>query len=704
MLIRLVTVAVFVVLTSAFGMRETLRTAGLESVLVATAALGLAVFLPSPALARFARLLRPLLIIVFAAPAVWMILQVIPMPVRALGNPIWSSASAALNEPLEARITVDIPATMLSLAQYCTVLATALVTAVIALDNRRAAHVLYMLVSITTLLAAVWIGRDLTGWYASASAEFSGGTTNASVAAVLGVLLSCAMAIGAIDQFGRLGRPRRFTAGTVFTLSAPVLSLSVCLAAIFSRASSTVIIAGLLGVGALLAVVALRKRFFGLWGTAGVSVATAGIVLLATFTVIPARSNADLAIALPMQNETATERMLRDIGPAGSGAGAFRALLPTYRDVGITTARERPTAAAAIAIGMGWVFLCGLIVVAVMGAFILFRRSMSRDQDYLYGAVGAGATVSLLIIAFAENGILDLGASLLIGALYGLACGQSISDNQADFPHSALGQDLTPLPARNIRIGDREYILHPSQGISAGGDVRDTRSGPALAASFDGRWARIALACLGVILLAQAAWMLSADWRLHDRVSGSLALSSRVLPEKTSRAIAISAGHGDLWTQSRSMFVAQADAEQSAASNQQKSIFPSAMIAASTLRHSPTRGDVWLMLAAISKQYKSAGYNTAALLRMSYYTAPNDLDLFPLRLSVALGTDAVVMDPELRDLIKRDVNLVVTRRPVLRPALTAAYQAASAEGKVFAENAISELDPNYLDNLRARRP
>ena len=149
------------------------------------------------------------------------------------------------------------------------------------------------------------------------------------------------------------------------------------------------------------------------------------------------------------------------------------------------------------------------------------------------------------------------------------------------------------------------------------------------------------------------------------------------------------------------MFAAQGG-EQSAASDQQNSTIPSAVSAAATLHHSPSRGDVWLMLAAISKHYKPAGYNTAALLMMSYYTAPNDLDLVPLRLSIALGTDDVVMNPELRDIIRRDVNLVLTRRPLLRPALTAAYQAASAEGKLVAENAISKLDPNYLDGIRAR--
>jgi hypothetical protein len=87
---------------------------------------------------------------------------------------------------------------------------------------------------------------------------------------------------------------------------------------------------------------------------------------------------------------------------------------------------------------------------------------------------------------------------------------------------------------------------------------------------------------------------------------------------------------------------------------------------------------------------------------MSYYTAPNDLDLLPLRLSVALATDAVVRELEFRDLIKRDVSLVVTRRPAIRPALVAAYRSASAEGKIYLETLISELDPTYLDNMRAR--
>jgi hypothetical protein len=108
------------------------------------------------------------------------------------------------------------------------------------------------------------------------------------------------------------------------------------------------------------------------------------------------------------------------------------------------------------------------------------------------------------------------------------------------------------------------------------------------------------------------------------------------------------------------------------------------------------------MLAAFAERYRPAGYDTGALLRMSYYTAPNDLGLIPLRLYVAFGAYDAVSEPELRDMIKRDISLALNRRPALRPALVAAYNSASADGKTFAERLISEIDPAYLKTIRAQ--
>ncbi|MGY4326397.1 hypothetical protein ACVWWG_000811 [Bradyrhizobium sp. LB7.2] len=394
MIIRLVMLAELVAITAALTLPESLQSLGLASFILATAAFVVAIF-PSSASLGLAKLLRPYLVVVLAAPALWMALQAVPMPVDTLGNPIWATASAALNEPLAEMITVDIGATMLSLAQYCAVLAAAFVTAVITLDRYRAAQVLHLLLSVTTIATAMWFGKE-----ARAVAGPDGSTV-----AVLGVLLACATAIRAADQLRRHRRPGIVAPTPLPALSAAIIAMIVCMTALLIRTDSAAVIAALLGSGILVSVFSIRRWYLGLWGTAGV-LATAAILFIAGATVIPFRTNTDVTIALSTSSQIATERMLQDVRPAGSGAGASTVLLPLYGDVDIGAPRERSTAAAAIVIDMGWAFLCGLVVIAMLGACILFRRSLSRGYDYVYPALGAGASIALPILAFAEHGIL----------------------------------------------------------------------------------------------------------------------------------------------------------------------------------------------------------------------------------------------------------------------------------------------------------
>jgi hypothetical protein len=63
---------------------------------------------------------------------------------------------------------------------------------------------------------------------------------------------------------------------------------------------------------------------------------------------------------------------------------------------------------------------------------------------------------------------------------------------------------------------------------------------------------------------------------------------------------------------------------------------------------------------------------------MSYYTAPNELALFPLRLNVLLHAKEVMDDAELQDMVRRDISVILTRAPALKPALVAAYRPAFA--------------------------
>jgi hypothetical protein len=122
------------------------------------------------------------------------------------------------------------------------------------------------------------------------------------------------------------------------------------------------------------------------------------------------------------------------------------------------------------------------------------------------------------------------------------------------------------------------------------------------------------------------------------------------------------------------------------------------------LRYSPHRGDVWLMFAALADQYKWSEYQPILLLKMSYYTAPNELALFPLRLNVSLHAKSVIDDAELQDMVKRDISVILTRAPALKPALVAAYKSALPQGRVLAERVISEIDPDYLGVVRVECP
>jgi hypothetical protein len=60
--------------------------------------------------------IRPMAIIA-AIPALWMLVQVLPLKSVGLANPIWESAAAALGRPLAGSISIDPGLTVSSLRQ-----------------------------------------------------------------------------------------------------------------------------------------------------------------------------------------------------------------------------------------------------------------------------------------------------------------------------------------------------------------------------------------------------------------------------------------------------------------------------------------------------------------------------------------------------------------------------------------------------------
>lgn len=672
MLDRFLMVALLVSVAVGFAMPEIPQARALCSALLAIAVLATAVFTSSSAIVRLVRRLLPLPLVILAVPAICMTIQLVPIPIHGSGNPIWATASAALNVPLAERLTVDIGATMRAFVHYSTAVALALVAAVVALDRQRAWQLLAMLVSFTTIVSAYLLMRQAMGANVLSSGDIPLLVVAGPVPAMLGLVLSAAMTARAFEE-RRRARQISFRLGT--TLSFALLAAFLCLSAILAGEDSIrTAIAALLGVGLVLAAFAIQNWFYGPWGMASV-LATAAILFLAAFTLLPVRQNTDLTIVLSAHPPAATERMLQNTRYAGTGAGTYVALLPIHRDIGAPVSSERPTAAAAIAIEMGRPFLYGVLTVAVLGAAALLRCSLRRRRDYVYAAIGSGAAAALAMLGLVEDGILEFGASLLAAAMFGLAVAQSQRDTgTAAFPSQS-----------------RRHASEP--------DTRGSICAPTRTYEIGTATMRIGLGCFAVALIAQTVWLLA-----QQQYPGGLpveAVANQAARQVFLRALLPSSlrADGDL-RPGRLAPAPQLNANEAAASRPEIKVDPAPPTALTqALQYSPLRGDLWLMLAALSREQRSAEYDVAALLKLSYYTAPNELALFPLRLTVALGEVSATSEVELRELVQRDVRIVLANQPSLRPALNAAYQSASADGKGLVDKLTTERDSAVLQSM-----
>ncbi|MBW7971541.1 hypothetical protein [Bradyrhizobium sp. BR 10289] len=117
------------------------------------------------------------------------------------------------------------------------------------------------------------------------------------------------------------------------------------------------------------------------------------------------------------------------------------------------------------------------------------------------------------------------------------------------------------------------------------------------------------------------------------------------------------------------------------------------------LSSAPYDADLWLALALLESQHDPSGPAMLEALKMTYFTAPNDTRLMPVRLDTATQFDALV-DPDLAELARGDIRLMLTRRADLKPAVVLAYRRASKQGKEFLEQAVKAIEPSFVATLR----
>jgi hypothetical protein len=258
--------------------------------------------------------------------------------------------------------------------------------------------------------------------------------------------------------------------------------------------------------------------------------------------------------------------------------------------------------------------------------------------------------------------------------------------------------------AQSKRSGNADGVNIPAAPVAL--SVEQTRSA-AVHSTLTQTWLRTGLLVFSAVLALLSAWIIVAEYYRPPRVQllvdrqVSLSSADHNDQQNAKRSASMARVRGDLWAESAFTHSDLLWREPpTVPSTGDGTSNDTRLDLENAVRYAPHRGDVWLMLAAMADRYHWQGLQPVALLKMSYYTAPNELALFPLRFQASLQPNNL-KDPEIQDLIRRDIRLVVTKVPSLKPALITAYRAAPPASKATVERLVSEIDPTYLAAMRA---
>ena len=659
MLVAFVFVAILVGLTAAAGAVQSNLAIGLICSLLAVSMIAIAVARRGAHLGQLHRTFRPLaLIVVLLLPISWMLLQVAPVPNKLLANAAWSSTSSALGFPIAGSISIDTGATLLALAQYCAALATAAIVSLLAFDRRIAELTLCFLTLVASSAATLRI------IYSFAYFDLTQQVPGTSILAAIGITLTVATAIRFRERLLSRRSSKQARRWAMGGLAACAVAMIICTAALLIEADTMLLFASFFGAGVLIGILVIREWSLGAWGRAGV-LAVGTMVLFAFLAAVQFKSDAS---ASPSHNQAAIDRMVSDTPILGSGAGTFDRLLPIYREIDDAQLPKARATAALIIIEMGRAFLWISILVLVWAAILLARGGMTRGRDYVYASAGAGVVATILILIFVRADVLSVAASVFLGAVAGLSWAQNRSTIEG--------------PAFSARA---------QNGIASASAVHPNE--PRL---------RFAFALAGLILTIEAAWVLMAERHPSDIVASPFvdvhATVSSDQRERLEEVATIASWRGDLWANSAVAGAALLLKNPADPQNQDRT--RGDLIRA--LRYAPYQSAVWLTFALLAEKYAWPSADPRTLLKMAYYTGPNEPQLIPARLKLAFRLPDGAADPELQDMIRQDVSLIFRRLPALKPVLVDAYKSGSPAGRSLEEQLITELDPDYVKVIRSQ--
>jgi hypothetical protein len=399
--------------------------------LLAVVAVGVAVTASRIPAGESTHLHRVILIpaILTAIPAAWMLVQMLPLPIHALVNPIWESTATALKQPMLGAISIDVGATALAFSRYTLALGILLLAILTATDRRQAKWLLYALTAAATTISLIFLCSEFFSFAFLNALQDPVKRADALDSAAFGLILAISTGNRIYErQEMRRSEASRANLRRGFALCTAAFVL--CLAALFLGRNRMATFAAFYGVSGVVAIALIRRLNLGRWGL----MALAAVAIVGFIGIVATSSgvqDSDLTIALASQNQGATvvaQRIVSDAPLPGTGAGTYPAVAPLYRTPEESESQSIvPTTAAAISIELGRPMLWYTFISLTIGVALLLQGALRRGRDSFYPATGTGCLIACLLLILGNSGLLGAGSGSLAAATVGLAIGQSKS-------------------------------------------------------------------------------------------------------------------------------------------------------------------------------------------------------------------------------------------------------------------------------------
>jgi hypothetical protein len=370
--------------------------------------------------------------LVATIPALWMVVQILPLQNLGVANPIWKSTAAAIGRSIDGSISIDPGATLISLSGYLSTMAIAFVAAAVAIDRHRAERTLFALTLSLTLVALTFLATRF-GIASFANTVHADSLQNVAIdCAGIGAIITASTILHLVDSAHTRGNEKNPPAAwyqLVFLGS--VFALVVCLFSVITSATGQTDFAVAAGVATLAIAAGARHFQVGPWGNSAIA-AVVAVLIIAVVSFQPAVKSLGMTLAFakhaPPPMLAVSQRVLAETPWTGTGAGTFASIMPIYRDLDEASAGSTaPNAVAQVSVEMGRPFLLSALLAAIAFALMLLRGAIRRGRDWIYSATGAACVVTAVILAFGDGAILAAPLNLILAATVGMAVAQTKS-------------------------------------------------------------------------------------------------------------------------------------------------------------------------------------------------------------------------------------------------------------------------------------